>query len=316
MKRFLLIDGNAIIHRAYHAYPTTLTTTKGELVNAVYGFTSILLTVFRDLKPTYVAVTFDLAAPTFRHKKFEGYKASRPAMDEELVVQIDRVKEVVRTLNIPVFEKEGFEADDVIGTLADKVSKGHEKKVGVVIVTGDKDALQLVDNSVKVYLPARGKVKAELVGRAEFIKKYGFEPVRMVDFKALSGDSSDEIPGVSGIGPKTATDLIVRFGDLSSIYNSLDEIKESVRKRLVDDKENAFLSYDLAKIETAVPLNFRLGKCKLADYDKDEVLKLFEALEFRSLIRRLPMDSWEEMVEQTMVYGQEKKEKDKQMELF
>jgi len=332
--RFLLIDGNAIVHRAYHAYPQTLRTSKGELINAVYGFTSILLSVLKDLRPKYVAVAFDLKGPTFRHKKFKGYKASRPEMDEELVDQLDRVKQVVSTLNIPIFEKKGFEADDVIGTLALQAKVPNlksqisnlksatqktelensktlklpdSKNLGIIIATGDRDALQLIDNHVKVYLPARGKKPAELVGRKEFIKKYRFEPERLVDLKALAGDASDEIPGVKGVGPKTATDLIVRFGDLKSIYKSLDEIKESVRLKLVKDKKKAFLSYELAEIETAVPIKLKLKKCKLADYDRDKVLELFEELEFRTLISRLPDDGWQEMVKKEMGIDSDRK---------
>ena len=331
MSRLVLVDGNAIVHRAYHAYPQTLRTSKGELINAVYGFTSILLSVLKDLKPKYVAVAFDLKGPTFRHKKFKGYKASRPEMDEELVSQLDRVKQVVSTLNIPIFEEQGYEADDVIGTLAQKaklessktLKLSNSKNLEIIIVTGDKDALQLIDNHVKVYLPARGKRPAELVGRKEFIKKYRFEPERLVDLKALAGDTSDEIPGVKGVGPKTATDLIVRFGDLQGIYKNLDEIKDSVRSKLTGDKNKAFLSYELAEIETGVPIKLKLKKCKLADYDREKVLELFEELEFRTLISRLPDDGWHTMVKETFggsPNGQKPKSgesaEDGQMKLF
>jgi len=331
MDKLVLIDGHAILHRAFHAYPE-LTTSKGELINAVYGFTSILLTVLRELGPKYVAVTFDLPKPTFRHKKFEGYKAKRPEVAKELIDQIGRVHQVVETLNIPIFEVEGYEADDVIGTLArqavlskslrspaqkffssnrtrtskdvkysqnrDAVNTKKEnfwqtpRDLEVIIVTGDRDALQLVDNNTKVYLPARGKKPAEIIDRKKFIKKYLFEPEQLVDLKALAGDPSDDIPGVCGIGPKTATDLILKFGGLKAIYKNLDKVQDSTRSKLVKDKDSAFMSYDLARIETKVPIKLDLKKCRLSDYDKDKALKLFEELEFKSLIKRLPDDSW------------------------
>ncbi len=303
MERLVLIDGHAILHRAYHAYPA-LTTTKGELINAVYGFTSILLNILRQLDPKYVICAFDLAKPTFRHQQFKAYKAHRPKIDEELKEQIPKAKGVVRALNIPIFEKEGFEADDVIGTIAKK------NKCEVIIATGDKDALQLIDNKIKVFMPPRSKQPAQMFDRKAFIKKYGFEPRQLIDFKALAGDASDGIPGVKGIGPKSATELIVQFGSLQGIYDNLDKIKEQWRLKLKMDKEMAFMSLHLAEIVTNVPIKFNLSKCKLLDYDYDKVVKLFEVLEFRSLINRLPG-----MGKKAKVKEKDKKE-DKQMGLF
>ena len=302
--RFVLIDGHAIIHRAYHAYPQTLKTRKGELMNAVYGFTSILLSVLKELKPKYVACAFDLPAPTFRHKKYKKYKAHRPKIDDELKQQIPKAKGVVRTLNIPIFEKEGFEADDVIGTIArqaadehgskmqmstDKVSAG---KVGVnkevIIVTGDKDALQLIDNNIKVFMPGRGQRPAKMFDRKRFLKEYGFEPRRLIDYKGLCGDASDNIPGVKGIGPKTATKLIIKFGDIKQIYDNIDKIEPKIVDKLINQKDQAFLSLELAEIVIDIPMRLDLKKCRILDYDKEKVIKLFEELEFRSLIGRLP----------------------------
>lgn len=319
MSKLVLIDGNAIIHRAYHAYPT-LTTSKGELINAVYGFTSILLTVLRQLKAEYVAVTFDKKAPTFRHKEFKAYKAHRPKMDEELVGQIGRVHEVVETLNIPIFEVDGFEGDDVIGTLSKKAEMLRSTEI--IIVTGDYDTTQLINDHVRVMMPPRGKKPAIMLDHQAVIQKYGFEPKYMIDFKALAGDASDGIPGVNGIGPKTATDLIKLFGTLEDIYRNLNnpEIKKTVVDKLKADKDNAFLSKRLATIVTNVPLKFNLDKCKLIDYDRRKAIKLFEKLEFRTLINKLPQESWEEVVDERKAtrstLKKTEKTEDKQMELF
>ena len=302
MSRLVLIDGHAILHRAYHAYPP-LTTSKGELINAVYGFTSILLTVLRQLKPKYVVVAFDLAKPTFRHKEFKAYKAHRPKVDQELTGQIPRTHQVVKTLNIPIFEVEGYEADDVIGTLAKKAQLDE-----VIIVTGDRDAFQLIDNKIKVFVPGKGKRLALMFDRKVFLEKYGFEPRYLVDFKALAGDASDGIPGVKGIGPKTTTQLITQFGSLKEIYSNLDRIDKKIVGKLKKEEEQAFLSYHLAEIVTSVPMEFSLEKCRLTDYDKQKAVAVFEELEFKSLINKLPNDDWEEDVEDILVHEKEKQE--------
>jgi len=285
--RLVLIDGHAIIHRAYHAYPP-LTTSKGEIVGAVYGFTSILLTVLQKLQPQFVAVTFDKKAPTFRHKKFKEYKAHRKPVDEQLIGQIPRVHEIVETLNIPVFELDGFEADDMIGTLARQADQE------VIIVTGDADALQLVNNKVKVYMPARGKHPEKVYTEELVLEKYGVKPAQIVDLKALAGDPSDGIPGVKGIGPKTAAKLIGEFVTVEGIYKNLAKISPEISKKLKADRENAVLSKDLATIDTHVPIKLDLPCCTLTDYDKGKVLKLFEGLGFASLIKKLPSDDWSE----------------------
>jgi len=320
--KLVLFDGNAILHRAYHAFPLTLKTQTGELTNAVYGFTSTLLTVFKRLRPTHVVVAFDEKGPTFRHQQFEDYKASRPKMDDELACQISRTKEVVATLNIPQFAISGFEADDVLGTLARQAEAAGFTEI--VIVTGDKDALQLITEKTHVYFPSRGKKPEKLYDKTQFCQEFGFEPPLLVDFKALAGDSSDEIPGVSGIGPKTATELIVQHGPVEEIYKQLDKIKLAVAQKLKKDKEMAFLSKKLATIETSAPVVFDAKESQLKEYNKEKVIALFEALEFRSLIRRLPSDSWEEMAEEVFAEHKEKKlktgkkstENDSQMKLF
>ena len=284
MNRLLLIDGHAILHRAYHAFPPTLKTRKGELVNAVYGFTRILLTVLRDLAPKYTAVAFDLPEPTFRHKEFIGYQAQRPQMDAELKSQIERVKEVVQVLNIPIFSMSGYEADDVIGTLAHQASK----KTEVIIVTGDKDIMQLVDQKIKVFAPIKGTAEGEIFDRQKVKEFLGISPQQIIDYKALVGDPSDNYPGVPGIGPKTAVQLLEKYHDLKNIFRHLLEIKPLVAQKLKDGRQSALLSQKLATIVTKVPIKIDLKACKVHDYDQEKAVKLFEELEFKSLINKLP----------------------------
>lgn len=319
MDRLVLIDGNAIIHRAYHAYPLSILTSQGELVNAVYGFTSILLTTLYQLKPKYAAVAFDKKGPTFRHKKYPGYKAHRPKMDQELINQFERVRQVVQTLNLPIFEISGFEADDTIASLAQQ-AKNQE----VVIATGDQDILQLINPQIKVFLPARGKKSAILFNQEVFQQKYGFKPQYLVDFKSLAGDASDEIPGVKGIGPKTAQKLIQAWGTMEQIYQNLNQkkslpfLKETIRQKLLAGFESAKLSKYLAKIVTDIPLKFNLKDCLLLDYNQKKALQLFEELEFKTLIKKLPLN-WQEIRKEktdNLSEAINQKNNDEQMELF
>ena len=285
MKRLVLIDGHAILHRAYHAFPLTLKTRRGELVNAVYGFTRILLTVLEDLKPDFLAVAFDLPEPTFRHQEYVGYQIQRPEMDRELAGQIERVYQMVKTLNIPIFTSPSFEADDVIGTLAKQAAL---KNVEVMIVTGDKDIMQLVNKKVKVYAPKRGFAEPEIFDEKKVKIFLGVTPKQIIDYKALVGDASDNYPGVSGIGPKTAVELLNQYGDLKTIYKNLGKVKPLLAQKLKDGQENAYLSQKLATIVTKVPLKLNLKACLVHDYDHQKALKLFEELEFKSLINKLP----------------------------
>jgi len=291
MKRLVLIDGHAILHRAYHAFPSTLKTRRGELVNAVYGFTRILLTVLGDLKPQYLAVAFDLPQPTFRHREYVGYQIQRPEMDRELFGQIERVYQIVKALNIPIFTAPDFEADDVIGTLARQTvqNKVHRtKNIEVIIVTGDKDIMQLVNKKVKVYAPRKGFSEPEIFDNQKVKKLLGVTPEQIIDYKALTGDPSDNYPGVSGIGPKTAVQLLNQYGDLATIYKNLKKIKPLLAQKLKDGKENAYLSQKLATIVTKVPLKLNLKACLVHDYDHQKAIKLFEELEFKSLMSKLP----------------------------
>jgi DNA polymerase-1 len=299
-QRFIIIDGNAIVHRAYHALPP-MTTKEGNMVNAVYGFTSMLLKVINDLKPTHLAVSFDLAEKTFRDKIYAEYKATRVKADQELYDQIPIVYKVVEAFDIPIYVKAGYEADDVIGTVACQIqnpkSKIQNESTEVIIVTGDKDLLQLVDENTKVYLLRKGLSQIEMFGNDEVKKLFGFGPELVVDYKALRGDASDNIPGVRGIGEKTATELIVKVGGVDEIYGQIqnpkskiqNEFSKGVIKKLTDDEKGARMSKELATIKKDVPdLEFDLEKCKVNAFDEKKIGELLRRLEFFSLIKRIP----------------------------
>lgn len=331
MDRFVLIDGNALMHRAYHAMPQTLKTASGELTGAVYGFTSMLLNIFRDLHPEFVACAFDMKAPTFRNLEFVDYKAKRPKMDEELVSQIGRIHQVVKTLNIPIFEVEGFEADDVIATLSEQaknlsVGNDLDHSLQSIIVTGDRDALQLVDDKhTLVYCPLKGLSNPVLYDEQMVISKYGFPPHAIADYKALAGDSSDNYPGLKGIGPKTATDLLKKFKNIDGIYQNIDKIENPrIKTILTENIDFAYKCLRLATVVRDVPVTLDISKCRLKDYDYDKVSKLFAELEFRSLAKRLPGREEEltikkisELTKLTNTKEKKKKKEDKdQLELF
>ena len=307
MNRLVLIDGNAVLHRAYHALPP-LTAPDGRVVNAVYGFTSMLLKIITDLRPTHLAVAFDRPKPTFRKELFEKYQATRPKMDEELVGQIGPVHEVIGAFGIPVFEMDGFEADDIIGTLCRQILNPkslpsrqagkilNKTKVDqVIIVTGDRDILQLVqDDKVLVYMPTKGLSEAKLYGEKEVKERLGVTPKQVVDYKALAGDASDNYPGVAGIGPKTAQALLAKFGTVQKLYEALaagssaaKNIPEMQKERLVSDKENAFLSRMLAAIKTDVPLDVDFGTIALGDVNTPEARAELTKLGFMTLLRRV-----------------------------
>ncbi len=281
----MVFDGNAIVHRAYHAMPP-MTTKKGELINAVYGYSSMVLKVLAELKPDYVAVAFDMAAPTFRHKEYKEYKATRVKGPDDLYEQFERVREVTEALNIPIFEKEGFEADDVIGTLSCEVPKDME----TIIVTGDLDELQLVNDKTKVYTMKRGFSDTILYDEKAVEEKYGFGADKFVDYKALRGDPSDNIPGVAGIGDVSAKKLIAKYGSIENIYKNLDEIGGALKTKLEAGKDDAILSKRLSKIVCDVPLKLNLEECCTHDFDRQKVFAIFQELGFKSLLNRLPKE--------------------------
>lgn len=281
MKRdkLFLIDGNSFCYRAFYAI-RSLSTSKGQPTNAVYGFISMINKIIKEEKPDSLAIAFDLKGPTFRHQKFEDYKIHRKPMPDELVEQMPVIKEVVRAYNIPLFEMQGYEADDVLATLAKKAEKkGYE----VYIATGDKDMLQLVDSRIKVY----NVHKDGLIYDGEKVKdRYGVGPDKMVDLIALMGDSSDNIPGVGGIGEVTARQLIEKFGSLDKVLSGIDKIEsESLRKKLRDDAEQAKLSRELATVDADVPVEIDFDDLRLKEPDSGRLYELFTELEFKRLLK-------------------------------
>lgn len=282
----LLIDGHALVHRAFHALPPLTVSKTGEIVNAAYGFASMLLKVLAELKPTHYAIAFDLPTPTFRHEQFEGYKAQRPEAPQELKDQFRRVRQIVDAFHIPTFEVEGYEADDVLGTLSRQAS---EKGIDTIIVTGDADAMQLVSPQVKVLAPRRTFGDTAIYDEAAVCQKYGVSPGQIADLKGLKGDASDNIPGVPGIGEKTAAKLIQQFGSIEEIYQHIDEVSPEKLKGLLQSNEaRARQSKELATIITEVPITLDLDDCTVAAYDRDQVVELLRELEFVSLLPKLP----------------------------
>jgi DNA polymerase-1 len=341
--KLVVIDGYAILHRAFHALPP-LTTRAGEPINAVYGLVSMLLKVITDLKPTHIAVAFDVKAPTFRHKEFKAYQAKRPEMAGELSGQIEKARRVIEAFGIPIYQLVGYEADDVIGTLAKKatqlsvlgyrlsdksqsvvgLSETEKQKTGkqksenrqqktdireVVIVTGDRDILQLVNDKVRVYVPVKGLSDAKLMGKKEVVEKMGVAPELIADYKALVGDPSDNYPGVPGIGPKGAVGLLKEFGTVENIYEWLDEvsdgkvetlraqrglrvlkergISEQIAEKLIAGKKSAEVSHRLATIVTDVPIEFNFEKMAKWNFSNQKVLGLFAEFGFRTLTERV-----------------------------
>ncbi len=289
MEKLVIIDGNALIHRAFHAMPP-LKTKKGELVNAVYGFISILLGVIQKLGPDYLVATFDLAGPTFRDLEYKEYKAKRVKHPQELYDQIPKIKEVVKALEIPIYEKKGFEADDIIGTIVSKM-RNKESEIKNIIITGDLDMLQLVDKKAEVHVPKKGIKDIIIYNTLAVKKRYNLKPEQIIDLKGLKGDASDNIPGVPGIGEKTAIKLIEKFNSIEKLYKDIEinDIDPKLKARLLEYKEQAFFSRRLATIKKDIPIDFDLEKCKWGSYNKKKVIKLLENLEFRSLIKRFDM---------------------------
>ena len=282
--KLLILDGNSVINRAFFGVKP-LTTREGLFTNAIYGFLNILEKNEKEEMPDAVCVAFDLHGPTFRHEKYEGYKATRHGMPEELRQQMPIMKQVLRAMNIPIYECQGWEADDVVGTVGRVCSaNGWE----CVIVTGDRDSLQLIDENVhvKLVISRPGQTTATLYNEALFREEYGFDPIHMVDLKALMGDSSDNIPGVAGVGPKTATELLLKYGTLDGVYENLEDptIRPKLREKLENGKESAYLSYDLATIRKNAPIDFTPMDAVIQPYNRSELYKLFVQLEFVKLI--------------------------------
>ncbi|MBE6943482.1 MAG: DNA polymerase I [Ruminococcaceae bacterium] len=282
--KLLILDGNSVINRAFYGVKP-LTTREGLFTNAIYGFLNILEKNEKEEQPDAVCVAFDLHGPTFRHKKYDGYKATRHAMPDELAQQMPIMKQVLRAMNIPIYECQGWEADDVVGTVGRVCSaNGWE----CVIVTGDRDSLQLIDENVhvKLVISRPGQTTATLYDTALFRQEYGFDPIHMVDLKALMGDSSDNIPGVAGVGPKTATELLLKYGTLDGVYENLTDpsIRPKLREKLENGKDSAYLSYELATIQKNAPIDFTPTDAVVKPYNRSALYKLFVQLEFVKLI--------------------------------
>jgi len=294
-KLLIIIDSNSIVHRAFHALPP-LSTKSGQVVGAVYGFLLVFLKALKELHPDYIAATFDLPGPTFRHEKFKEYKATRPPTAQGICEQLPKVKEILKAFNISIFEKQGFEADDIIATIANLVSGQNEKaELETIILSGDSDTFQMVDNNTKVYFLRKG-VKDTVLYDENLVKdKYqGLTPEKLADFKGLKGDPSDNIPGVKGIGEKTAIGLILKFGNLENLFKEIEEdseraaeIPQRIKEILIKGKEQAFLSKDLSLAEKNAPIDFDLDKCYWQKLDKEKAREIFEKFEFQSLINRL-----------------------------
>ena len=298
MKKLLLIDGNSIMNRAFYGIMGSkmLTTKDGKYTNAVYGFLAIMFKIMDDLNPDYMAVSFDLKAPTARHKMYDKYKANRHGMPDELREQMPMIKEVLKAMNIDIVEKEGYEGDDILGTLA---KYGETQGLDVVILSGDRDTFQLATNKTTIRIPRTkaGKTETEDYDRNKVLEEYGLEPKALIDVKGLQGDTSDNIPGVPGIGPKTAISLIKKYGTVEKLYDAVekgeDDLKGKQKENIVANKEMAFLSKKLGEIDVNVPLDDNLETLKVEEWDKVKVLEIFQNLNFKRYIERFNLEDVE-----------------------
>ena len=295
MKKLLVVDGNSIVNRAFYGIMGNkmLQTADGTYTNAVYGFLAILFKELEDINPNYIAIAFDLKAPTARHKLYEGYKANRKGMPDELASQMPILKNVLKAMNITIIEKEGYEADDILGTLS---VIGEKSGAEVALLTGDRDSFQLVTEKVNIYLPRTkaGKTETDIYDPKRIKEEYGVKPKQMIEIKALQGDSSDNIPGVPGIGEKTAISLIKEYGSIENLYEAIekeeDNLKGKTREKIAENKDLAFLSKTLGTINLETPLEYTLEDLKMQEWDKQEVLKIFKDLRFKRFIERFHLD--------------------------
>lgn len=275
MEKLIIIDGNAIVHRAFHAIPPFTN-------NALYGFISFFIKTVKEHEPDFIVAAFDLHGPTFRHKEYADYKATRKKAPDDLYAQIPEIKKFLNEAGVPIFEKKGYEADDVIGTISEKAPNSIE----VIIMTGDFDTLQLVKKNVKVFCLKRGVKEGVLFDEKKVREKYlGLSPKDLVDFKALRGDPSDNIPGVSGIGEKTAIEIIKKFKSIENLYKNIDSLKDSLADKIIKDEEKAIMSKRLSEIKKDVPISFDIKNCYY-EKNKEAVVKFLEKHNFKSLISR------------------------------
>ena len=294
MKKLVLIDGNSIMNRAFYGImgSKALTTKNGKYTNAIYGFLAIMFKLIEDENPDYMAVSFDLKGPTARHKMYEGYKANRHGMPDELAEQMPIIKDILCAMNIDIVEKQGYEGDDVLGTLS---VYGEKKGLEVIILSGDRDTFQLATDNVKIHIPRTkgGKTETEIFDRSKVKEVYGIEPKQLIEVKGLQGDTSDNIPGVPGIGEKTALSLIQRYGTIDNLYKKLeageDDLKGKQREKVAENKELAELSRTLGEIDTKVPIDDTLEELKVEEWDRQKVLEIFKELNFKRYIDRFDL---------------------------
>ena len=299
MSRLVLIDGNSILNRAFYGIMGNkmLTTPDGKYTNAVYGFLAIMFKVIDDLNPEYMAIAFDLKAPTARHKLYEGYKATRKGMPNELAEQMPILKEILELMHITIIEKEGYEGDDILGTLA---KEGEKAGLDVTIVSGDRDTFQLASSKISIRIPHTkvGKTEVDTFGEEEIKEKYGIEPEQLIEVKGLMGDTSDNIPGVPGVGEKTALSLIKEFKTIDNLYKSIEEgtdnLKDKTREKLVENKELALISRTLGTINTEVPLHEKIEDLKMQEWDNSKLFEKFKELNFHRFIDRFNLQTEQE----------------------
>ena len=304
MDKLVLIDGNSIMNRAFYGIMGSkmLTTKDGKYTNAIYGFLAILFKILEDIEPQYLAVAFDLKGPTKRHEMYDGYKANRHGMPEELAEQMPVIKEVLRAMNIDIIEKQGYEGDDILGTLA---KYGERQGLDVTILSGDRDTFQLASDHITIRIPRTkaGKTETENYNREKILEEYGLEPEQLIEVKALQGDTSDNIPGVPGIGPKTAISLIKKYNTVEELYQKIeegtDDLKGKQKENIVNNKEMAELSKKLGRIDTNVPIEDGLEQIKIEEWDKEKVLQLFEKLRFNRYIERFNLRQNQEKVKKS-----------------
>lgn len=280
----LIIDGHAVAHRAYHSIPPM--TNSGQPVNALYGFYSMLLGSLDTLKPDYLCVCLDLPGPTFRNVEFMGYRAKRAPTDHDLVSQLQLLPQTLTESGIPTFSMGGYEADDLIGTLSKKLFKKKFIKK-ITIITGDKDLMQLVNRKVSLYMPIHGLSESKLYQKEDVYDRLGVNPKQVIDLKALMGDNSDNYPGVAGIGPVVASNLLAEYQNLDNIYKNIDKLKPLIAGKLLKDKENAYMSQKLATIITNIPIKLKLKNLKITQKNISALSDLFIKYNFKSLFSRL-----------------------------
>ena len=320
MDKLVVIDGNSILNRAFYGIMGSkmLQTADGTYTNAVYGFLTIMFKLVEDLQPKYMVVAFDLKAPTKRHEMYKEYKGTRHGMPDELASQMPIIKEVLSAMNIAVLTKEGYEADDILGTLS---RFGESNGLEVVLLTGDRDSFQLATEKTIIRIPRtkQGKTETENFDRKKIIETYGIEPKALIEVKGLMGDSSDNIPGVPGVGEKTALNLIKEYGDIDNLYAKIESgeatVKGKLLENLVNNKELAYLSRTLGTIDVDSPIEKDLSKFEIVEWDKKKVLELFKTLRFNKFIERfglenedIPTQSLEDLFEMKSISSKETEE--------